>query len=250
MRIELTKRNKLRLLVYSVLTAPFFVGLTYYATRGEVERSSLATDFRRNFGKLIAGELEFGDVLGIKSEVVTVNDRRGGYFGRDPTAIFSRLDENENDRLEPVELGTRLRSRLNELDADADGGLSMSEFESGMRTRWTSATRPAAGQVGPVHHLSEPSVAAENQPPLTADGLLDENHVAHIQIALDADDWRTLCHQSRDYRSAVEDPLDKPYSYFKADIIIDGVAIQQVAIRKKGFIGSQDTVRPLVEGQV
>lgn len=40
------------------------------------------------------------------------------------------------------------------------------------------------------------------------------------------------------------DPDDKPFTYFKADIMVDGVAIPSVGIRKKGFYGSLDEVRP------
>ena len=35
-----------------------------------------------------------------------------------------------------------------------------------------------------------------------------------------------------------------PYEYVPAKVTIDGVTFQKVGLRKKGFIGSQDTTRP------
>ena len=38
--------------------------------------------------------------------------------------------------------------------------------------------------------------------------------------------------------------MEKPFSYFKADVSIDGQVIKNVGVRKKGFIGSLDNYRP------
>lgn len=79
---------------------------------------------------------------------------------------------------------------------------------------------------------------------LTADKLLDPNHVVEVVVTMPPAQWQALCNQSRDFRQAFTNPTNKPYTYFKADVEIDGVQISQVGLRKKGFIGSQDTFRP------
>ena len=45
-------------------------------------------------------------------------------------------------------------------------------------------------------------------------------------------------HESRQYA-----PVDDPYTYVEASVSIDGVEFCQVGLRKKGFIGSQNSTR-------
>jgi spore coat protein CotH len=79
---------------------------------------------------------------------------------------------------------------------------------------------------------------------LTADLLLDPDRLTDIVIELPPNDWRELCKQTRDVRQAFSDPLADPFTYFKGSISIDGVKIDNVGIRKKGFIGSLDAHWP------
>ena len=39
-------------------------------------------------------------------------------------------------------------------------------------------------------------------------------------------------------------PLEGPYEYVKADVVIDGVKFKKVGLRKKGLLGSQSATRP------
>ena len=82
---------------------------------------------------------------------------------------------------------------------------------------------------------------------LGADVLFDSDSVVQIEVHLPEEYWRALCGQSRSFQSAIENPLAKPYTYFRGDIRINGVVIEDVGIRKKGFIGSQDEVRPALK---
>jgi spore coat protein CotH len=75
---------------------------------------------------------------------------------------------------------------------------------------------------------------------LTADLLLDSDRLTDIVIELPSDDWRNLCKQTRDIRTAFTNPLADPFTYFQGSISIDGVKIDAVGIRKKGFLGSLD----------
>ena len=77
---------------------------------------------------------------------------------------------------------------------------------------------------------------------LSAGKLFEPNHVVEVEITVPEADWASLCRQSR--RNPFAGSLENPFSYFKADVTIDGVKIANVGIRKKGFIGSLDDFRP------
>ena len=86
---------------------------------------------------------------------------------------------------------------------------------------------------------------------LTADRLLAPDRLIEIQIELPAKDWRELCKQTRDIRPAFTGNLaEDPFTYFKGNITIDGVKIESVGVRKKGFIGSLDDQLAVAQGEV
>lgn len=75
--------------------------------------------------------------------------------------------------------------------------------------------------------------------------VLDPDRLLEIEITLPEADWDTLRRQSRNAGAVFSGlPVEKPYTYFKADLKIGETEIKSVGIRKKGFIGSQDTERP------
>ena len=80
---------------------------------------------------------------------------------------------------------------------------------------------------------------------LDADYLLDPSRLIEVRIELAPRDWSELCRQSRNPATAFSGlPSENPYTYFKADLWIDGQEIKSVGVRKKGFFGSADTQRP------
>ena len=84
---------------------------------------------------------------------------------------------------------------------------------------------------------------------LTADDIFPADRVLDVQITVDPKDWDTIRYQSRNIFEALQEsrqhaPLDHPYTYVEASVSIDGVEFPQVGIRKKGFIGSQNSTRP------
>lgn len=90
----------------------------------------------------------------------------------------------------------------------------------------------------PMIFCSSPLTAAE----LTADKLFAADQIVKVDVQIPDTDWRSLCDQSRG--NPFGDPSEKPFSYFKAQVKINGHAIENVGIRKKGFIGSLDNFRP------
>jgi spore coat protein CotH len=82
-------------------------------------------------------------------------------------------------------------------------------------------------------------------PQLDADKLFDANHLMSVEIEVAKEDWASLCAQSRNFAEALGKlPAKSPFTYFKANVIIDGVRVENVGVRKKGFLGSLDGVRP------
>lgn len=74
--------------------------------------------------------------------------------------------------------------------------------------------------------------------------IFDSSKLLQVEIEIPEKDWDQLRRQSRDFATGFSNPSQKPYSYFKGNVTINGKRIEAVGIRKKGFFGSADTVRP------
>ena len=79
-----------------------------------------------------------------------------------------------------------------------------------------------------------------------ADGLFSPTRVLDVQIELDPKDWEEIKEVSRDLFSSLQasTPPESPFKYVKGNVTIDGQRINNVGIRKKGFLGSLDEDRP------
>ncbi|MEC7984019.1 MAG: CotH kinase family protein [Myxococcota bacterium] len=81
------------------------------------------------------------------------------------------------------------------------------------------------------------------------DGNFDPEHIVDVSLSIADADWEALCNQTRTFFSefagdCMDKPFQSPYTYFSADISIDGQSLSNIGVRKKGFIGSQSTVKP------
>ena len=90
---------------------------------------------------------------------------------------------------------------------------------------------------------------SETNTTLTIEDIFPIDRVLDVQITLKTADWDTIRFQSREFADALSEsrqyaPPDPPYTYVESSVSIDGVEFSQVGIRKKGFIGSQNTDRP------
>ena len=79
--------------------------------------------------------------------------------------------------------------------------------------------------------------------------LFPTGKVLEVEITVDEKDWDTIRHQSRNLFEALEakrkdGPVKGPYTWVRAKVKIDGKEFPEVGLRKKGFVGSQNTGRP------
>ncbi|MBC8291397.1 MAG: CotH kinase family protein, partial [Planctomycetes bacterium] len=97
-----------------------------------------------------------------------------------------------------------------------------------------------------VHLVFVPDARSEEQAELTEESLFAADRLGRIEITIDKDDWNYLRSQTRSVAAALSkgELAKSPYRYFKADVLIDGVKFTSVGVRKKGFLGSQDDIRP------
>lgn len=90
-----------------------------------------------------------------------------------------------------------------------------------------------------------PLPAVGQEPTLDAEDLFAPNQIVDVRIDLPEESWEQICSQSRSFSDSLRLELaESPFTNFKADVTVNGVKIKDVAVRKKGFLGSLDTRRP------
>lgn len=108
---------------------------------------------------------------------------------------------------------------------------------------FASARMPVggAGWAGSgIAGAAEPATAS-----LLADSLLEPGRLSEIRLELAPRDWAALRRQFPNAGVFVAGgSRESSYTYFPADLWIDGVKIERVGVRKKGSFGSNDAERP------
>lgn len=75
--------------------------------------------------------------------------------------------------------------------------------------------------------------------------LFDPDHLVEVDIELDPDDWDLIRNEGRELvESMAGCALDFEYTWVHATATIDGVTLENIAIRKKGNLGSLSRIRP------
>lgn len=82
-----------------------------------------------------------------------------------------------------------------------------------------------------------------------SDALFDPERVLEVSITMAPADWETLRHQSRNVgevlgEGCLDGPAASPYTYFPANVTVDGEELPNSAVRKKGFLGSASLSKP------
>ena len=81
------------------------------------------------------------------------------------------------------------------------------------------------------------------------DVLFDPDRVLEVEIEIDADDWIELGNQRRNIveifgGDCFSEPLTSPYTYFPANVTLDGNDLGEIGVRKKGLLGSDSSTKP------
>ena len=80
---------------------------------------------------------------------------------------------------------------------------------------------------------------------INSDSLFSADRISSIEIELPQKDWDFIRQQSRSFSESLgKETAESPFEYVKGDVTIDGHKIEEVGIRKKGFLGSLNDERP------
>lgn len=79
--------------------------------------------------------------------------------------------------------------------------------------------------------------------------VFDPHKLLRVEITMLPADWDVLRAQTRSMIDAMAkdrhpDSAESPFSWFKAELKLNGVAVPNVGVRKKGFVGSLDRDKP------
>jgi hypothetical protein len=89
--------------------------------------------------------------------------------------------------------------------------------------------------------------------PVSQVEVFDTNRVARIEIKLAEAHWNELRYQHREAEFFPEEgkaPPEDPYTWFPAEVTINGADVGRGEVRKKGYIGSNDIRRPALKLRV
>lgn len=227
--------RKLRKVVVVIVALTFAVVLLFLLRMDAHGRRGFLADYGRTLRRMVAGEWDPDELF--EQDRRGRGRRRGRSGSWNVAEVFEKLDVNDDGLLGDGELGNRMRTEL--------AAMGMAGRPVTPEVLWNAIySQPILSPVGTSGTATQ-TTAADVQPiRLTADRLFARGHVVRVDVQIDPADWTSLCNQSRNHRDAVRNPIAKPYTNFRADVTVDGYLIKDVAIRKKGFIGSQDTERP------
>lgn len=86
-------------------------------------------------------------------------------------------------------------------------------------------------------------------PPDPSAPYFEPTHIVQVSITMPPADWDALRQQGRSLADifggpCLGGPFPSPFTYFRGAVTIDGETLGDVGVRKKGFLGSLDPVRP------
>ncbi len=100
------------------------------------------------------------------------------------------------------------------------------------------------------HEPGAPFAPADPAGPLFA-----PDHIVEVAIEIDPAHWDVLRRQSRTWydvvvaenRQCMAQPFAKPFTWFPANVTVDGIRRDQIMVRKKGYLGSLNEERPALK---
>ena len=94
---------------------------------------------------------------------------------------------------------------------------------------------------------SDAEVTADEPDPTAT--YYDPERVLDVAITMESEDWDLLRHQTRSMYDilggeCLAAPVESPFTWFQATVTVDGEAVVDAGIRKKGFLGSLSASKP------
>ena len=85
--------------------------------------------------------------------------------------------------------------------------------------------------------------------PDPTEAMFDPERMLEVEIELDPGGWDELRRQTRTVGmllegECMEGPFESPFTYFPGAVTVDGEAVDQIGVRKKGFLGSLSETKP------
>lgn len=117
----------------------------------------------------------------------------------------------------------------------------------------TSPDAPAPATATPATETSPvlPVLTPPEDPAVAgAEAMYAPDHVVRIDVTMDPADAEALSAETNDLftflqgEDCLDSPWTGPFQWYPADLVIDGVAVPEVGVRKKGLIGSLSTTKP------
>jgi hypothetical protein len=152
-------------------------------------------------------------------------------------------DTTAADVLELRELRVGLRSELTvpeRCSAHSDGQCTLADLVVLDRTLANPALDPGLS----------PSCQAAILQTDQSEFMFDRDRLLEIDVLIDRADWDILRNQELDVMGEIfsptcgTQPWADPYTFFPADVTVDGQTVTNVGVRKKGFFGSLSTTMP------
>jgi len=155
-------------------------------------------------------------------------------------------DANDDGSISPVDV-TALRGWLAREDgasidlgkcsADDDGDCTIRDLV--ILRRQLEGSGPGIG--GSCHARAVPDDPTEL--------LFPPHRLLEVTVTMASGDWDALRNESRDILATfggdcMDAPFESPFLFYPASVTVDGETVSSVGIRKKGFLGSLDSIRP------
>lgn len=99
------------------------------------------------------------------------------------------------------------------------------------------------------------ALPAKDVAPYDYETLFDPSRLVRVDIQIEQADWDQMRMQHRSLLRTLRTDVppskqEKQFDYFEGNLTIDGTDVGRVAIRKKGFVGSMDRLRPSLKIQI
>ena len=132
------------------------------------------------------------------------------------------------------------------LDGDAPAGRSLGRYPDGGE-EWGQLETPTYEAPNAPFTGMEPEVKTDG-----TEVYFDPEEVLQVAIEIDQEDWDTLRSEARSLLDilagdCLAEPVDDIFTWFSATVTVNGETLENVGVRKKGFLGSLSDIKPAMK---